>query len=464
MHNSLQLPISHNPFAFSVSPIGINCATQCPDGRYGESCENVCRCLNNSSCDPHTGRCVCSRGWTGADCSQPCPSGTFGLGCKEQCATSPQDNTTCDHVTGEYVCQPGYIGATCEHPCPQRTFGANCVQHCKCEHGGECNHVTGQCQCVPGYTGPTCEEPCPMNYYGLNCSQTCSCQHGAQCRRNDGFCHCSAGFMGTHCEDGEFWWRTAFFGSCVLVLIPCLFRYVPRSVCPEGTYGQFCMEFCACPSKQFVCHAIKGCICRAGFIGEDCLTPVSSALGRAPEDHSSSTAGVAWGVIIVLILCGVIVLVMMHYRRRVRNLKTVIADVEFIANPQLQTNRDRNHFDNPVYAMRDNAQLLRSVPPVKPTNLERLKRGLQPNGRAHCDGDEPLASVASTTSSDSGGGGAAAAGRAGAYSIDYNSEMTQKNLNADLTNPNLYHSIDDNSEEHVYDEITQKEGYKDPGK
>lgn len=42
--------------------------------------------------------------------------------------------------------------------------------------------------------------------------------------------------------------------------------------------------------------------------------------------------------------------------------------------------------------------------------------------------------------------------------------MTQKNLNADLTNPNLYHSIDDNSEEHVYDEIKQKEGYKEPGK
>lgn len=37
-------------------------------------------------------------------------------------------------------------------------------------------------------------------------------------------------------------------------------------------------------------------------------------------------------------------------------------------------------------------------------------------------------------------------------------------MNADLTNPNVYHSIDENSEEHVYDEIKQKEGYKDPGK
>lgn len=54
---------------------------------------------------------------------------------------------------------------------------------------------------------------------------------------------------------------------------------------------------------------------------------------------------------------------------------------------------------------------------------------------------------------------------AGTYSINYNSEMLQKNLNADLTNPNVYNSIEDPlKEEHVYDEIKQKEGYKDPGK
>lgn len=42
--------------------------------------------------------------------------------------------------------------------------------------------------------------------------------------------------------------------------------------------------------------------------------------------------------------------------------------------------------------------------------------------------------------------------------------MAQKNLKADLTNPNVYHSIDENNEEHVYDEIKHKEGNKDPGK
>lgn len=53
---------------------------------------------------------------------------------------------------------------------------------------------------------------------------------------------------------------------------------------------------------------------------------------------------------------------------------------------------------------------------------------------------------------------------AGAYSINYNTDMLQKNYHADQTNPNVYHSIDENNEEHVYDEIKHKEGYQDPGK
>lgn len=48
---------------------------------------------------------------------------------------------------------------------------------------------------------------------------------------------------------------------------------------------------------------------------------------------------------------------------------------------------------------------------------------------------------------------------AGAYSINYNTDMLQKNLNADMTNPNVYNSIDDNFEDHVYDEIKGKDYY-----
>lgn len=53
---------------------------------------------------------------------------------------------------------------------------------------------------------------------------------------------------------------------------------------------------------------------------------------------------------------------------------------------------------------------------------------------------------------------------AGTYSVNFCSDMSQKNLNADMTNPNFYQTIDGAPNDHVYDEIKQKEGYKEPGK
>lgn len=61
------------------------CETQCPLGKYGPTCEQDCLCKNNSSCDPESGACICSRGWQGEDCNIPCDKGFYGLGCKQIC-------------------------------------------------------------------------------------------------------------------------------------------------------------------------------------------------------------------------------------------------------------------------------------------------------------------------------------------------------------------------------------------
>lgn len=89
---------------------GVNCETNCPSGYYGENCDQVCRCLNNSSCDAETGSCICAPGWTGDDCATPCPEGFYGLECKEPCPDSLHGKQLCCkslylYLISLYLCQ-----------------------------------------------------------------------------------------------------------------------------------------------------------------------------------------------------------------------------------------------------------------------------------------------------------------------------------------------------------------------
>ncbi|XP_026685633.1 brefeldin A-inhibited guanine nucleotide-exchange protein 1-like [Diaphorina citri] len=115
-------------------------------------------------------------------------------------------------------------------------WGKGCTQQCACKNGADCHHVTGVCQCLPGRTGKNCGQPCPEGTYGYQCSQICKCQNGGKCRLNDGECRCTAGWMGTHCTE----------------------------VCPESYYGDHCMKQCDCINENFVCHPVKGCVCKQG--------------------------------------------------------------------------------------------------------------------------------------------------------------------------------------------------------
>lgn len=40
----------------------------CPAGLYGEKCAHACLCQHGGSCDPASGHCTCSEGWTGPAC------------------------------------------------------------------------------------------------------------------------------------------------------------------------------------------------------------------------------------------------------------------------------------------------------------------------------------------------------------------------------------------------------------
>ena len=62
----------------------VKCNTICETGHYGSECSSVCYC-EHGSCDPHTGGCLCSRGFSGPKCDIPCSPGFYGVNCRQAC-------------------------------------------------------------------------------------------------------------------------------------------------------------------------------------------------------------------------------------------------------------------------------------------------------------------------------------------------------------------------------------------
>lgn len=154
------------------------------------------------------------------------------------------------------------------------------------------------------------------------------------------------------------------------------------------------MNPCECKNDFFLCHPADGCICRHGYTGENCDLQLYSKTVQSQEEKGSG-GSMAAGIVVALILVAVIVAVWFYYRRRVANLKTEIAQVHYIADPQ--AHNDRNHFDNPVYSYQgavkkeDEANGLLNNLQIKNnlgikqnnTNLQRQKLGM-----AHCSADD----------------------------------------------------------------------------
>ena len=149
---------------------------------------------------------------------------------------------------------------------------------------------------------------------------------------------------------------------------------------------------------------------------------------------SGTNTGAIWGICLLFAFAIIIMTLLFYYRRRVANLKAEITHVVkyFSEEP--------NNFDNPVYSYQqgsvatDASTLLHrngavnNLRQTKPLNIERLNNFDQESNSS---------------------------GRAGAYTLQYDSQlMKEKNREADLTNPNVYHTIED----HLYDEIKIKGG------
>lgn len=112
-------------------------------------------------------------------------------------------------------------------------------------------------------------------------------------------------------------------------------------MCSKGNYGNDCLEVCACKSDKFVCNATLGCMCRDGFTGDDCNTPKIVALENFMTEIAEKC--LIWTATVLLILVGILLFILMYYRRQNRNFSTTLAKVEYHARPQM--------FENPGYSI-----------------------------------------------------------------------------------------------------------------
>jgi hypothetical protein len=105
-------------------------------------------------------------------------------------------------------------------------------------------------------------------------------------------------------------------------------------VCPEGYFGDHCMTPCECKNDNFMCHPAQGCICRHGYAGKDCDESIVLSRVRQPSsDDNSNYGSVIAGVIVAIVAIVAAGCIFVYYRRRVSNLKTEIAHVQYIADP-----------------------------------------------------------------------------------------------------------------------------------
>lgn len=212
-------------------------------------------------------------------------------------------------------------------------------------------------------------------------------------------------------------------------------------VCPEGFYGNHCMDACECPAGNFLCHAARGCVCMVGWSGKNCDERMAQA--RIDEGSSGSVLAV---VLTILFVC-IFAAMLLYYRRRVANLK---AEVNHVVN--YMTQEQPSHFDNPVYARTGGANgvvangTLSSngtiVPPldartgllrnVLPNNLRDVMSGRRRQKQDKYSYPDNEYGVDKS------------------YSISHYGPESLKNFEADMTNPNCF-------KDHVYDEIRLKD-------
>ncbi|CAD7936611.1 unnamed protein product [Amoebophrya sp. A120] len=217
----------------------------CGPDTFGRACDFQ-RCPRDCNgfgyCNTE-GKCECNPGYTGPDCStlsqqglvvtlnlqkarpRPSPTPLSLISTLRKLKSKPCPDA-CSHRgvcnVGTCECYPGYSGLSCQHACPN-----------ECSHNGHC--MNGQCMCFEGFKGVDCAARSCCNGHGT-CDQP-------------GLCVCEAGYSGENCEN-----RALAPPAPVLDVATCDPGCGVNGVCSNGN-----------------------CVCKTGWIGASCSTPVASS-------------------------------------------------------------------------------------------------------------------------------------------------------------------------------------------
>ncbi|CAG0884768.1 unnamed protein product [Darwinula stevensoni] len=251
---------------------------------------------------------------------------------------------------------------------------------------------------------------------------------------------------------------------------------VRKVFCPEGYFGDHCIQACQCPNQNFRCHPVEGCTCRAGYTGKECNIPVVlpniQPHPESREIQGSSSGGLIAGIVVTLLVILVVAGLMFYYRRRLYHLKTELQQVYFHNAPP----PDQRHFDNPVYEYQatskpdvklNNVRVhnnLNNPPSMKENiNLEWSKLGIPPGEGASLDDDHY------NSDEDNAEKGACGGADGEVFEYDYpKGSLRAKMREADRTNPNVYSSIEElkgeaKNSEHLYEDIKVQKREADSG-
>ncbi|XP_077989993.1 uncharacterized protein LOC144444445 isoform X2 [Glandiceps talaboti] len=116
----------------------------CSKDYWGESCSELCQCVNDATCDRYSG-CICAEGWTGQNCTKICSQGWYGSDCNQECRC--ENGAHCDRRDGTCSCTGESCGRYCQDTCtcehPMETPKCNASNVCICQEVSERPHTNG---------------------------------------------------------------------------------------------------------------------------------------------------------------------------------------------------------------------------------------------------------------------------------------------------------------------------------